>query len=134
MTIGNWFVEFKRGRVNLSDEFRDDPLRGRRSGRPNNKNIDAVRRMIETDRHVSYHEELRTNFAVNDFHHQKWLSKSIKNMFLRSPGRSGVNVFEIGSSCLQIERQEVNRVRLSVGPKSRLARNSLATSFIRFPL
>ncbi|GBP26673.1 hypothetical protein EVAR_23443_1 [Eumeta japonica] len=46
MTNHNWFAEFKRGRVNLSDEFRD----GRPPTAVNNKNIDAVRRMIETDR------------------------------------------------------------------------------------
>ncbi|GBP79117.1 hypothetical protein EVAR_54477_1 [Eumeta japonica] len=38
--------------VNLSDEFRD----GRPSTAVNNKNIDAVRRVIETERHVTYHE------------------------------------------------------------------------------
>ncbi|GBP05922.1 hypothetical protein EVAR_3204_1 [Eumeta japonica] len=46
------FAEFKRGCVNLSNEFRD----GRPSTAVNNKNIDAVRRMIETDRHVTYRE------------------------------------------------------------------------------
>ncbi|GBP47718.1 hypothetical protein EVAR_14249_1 [Eumeta japonica] len=51
-TINNWFAEFKRGHVNLSDEFRDDRL----STAVNNKNIDAVRRMIQTDSHVIYHE------------------------------------------------------------------------------
>ncbi|GBP58648.1 hypothetical protein EVAR_38109_1 [Eumeta japonica] len=50
--IYNWFTEFKCGRVNLSDEFRD----GRPSTAVNNKNIDAVRCMIETDRHVTYLE------------------------------------------------------------------------------
>ncbi|GBP55879.1 hypothetical protein EVAR_89705_1 [Eumeta japonica] len=50
-TIYNWLAEFKRGRVNLSDKFRD----GRPSSAMNNKNIDAVRHMIETDRHVTYH-------------------------------------------------------------------------------
>ncbi|GBP56175.1 hypothetical protein EVAR_23615_1 [Eumeta japonica] len=51
-TIYNWFAEFKRGRVNLSAEFRDD----RASAAVNDKNIDAVCLMIETDRHVNYHE------------------------------------------------------------------------------
>ncbi|GBP53587.1 hypothetical protein EVAR_79801_1 [Eumeta japonica] len=48
-TICNWFAEFKRCRFNLSDEFRDN----RPSTAVNNKNIDAVRRMIETVRHVT---------------------------------------------------------------------------------
>ncbi|GBP12972.1 hypothetical protein EVAR_79310_1 [Eumeta japonica] len=51
-TTYNWFSEFKRGRVNLGHEFRD--------GSPpidvNNKKINAVRRMIETQRHMIYHE------------------------------------------------------------------------------
>ncbi|GBP52342.1 hypothetical protein EVAR_38489_1 [Eumeta japonica] len=52
MTIYNWFSEFKRARVDLSDEFRDVCP----STAVNNKNIEAVRHMIETDRHVTYHE------------------------------------------------------------------------------
>ncbi|GBP06761.1 hypothetical protein EVAR_91705_1 [Eumeta japonica] len=51
-SIYNWFAEFKRCRVNLCDEFRG----GRPSTAVNNKSIDALRRMIETYRHVSYHE------------------------------------------------------------------------------
>ncbi|GBP27167.1 hypothetical protein EVAR_15940_1 [Eumeta japonica] len=50
--IYNRFAEFKRGRDNLSDEFRD----GHPSPAVNNKTIDAVRRMGETDRHVTYHD------------------------------------------------------------------------------
>ncbi|GBP13996.1 hypothetical protein EVAR_102688_1 [Eumeta japonica] len=48
----NWLTEFKRGRVNLSNEFHD----GRPSTAVNNKNIDAVHRMIETDMHMTCHE------------------------------------------------------------------------------
>ncbi|GBP51045.1 hypothetical protein EVAR_87622_1 [Eumeta japonica] len=40
--IYNWLPEFERGRVNLSDEFRD----GRPSTAVNNKNIDAVRQIF----------------------------------------------------------------------------------------
>ncbi|GBP45225.1 Histone-lysine N-methyltransferase SETMAR [Eumeta japonica] len=50
--IYNWLAEFKRVRVSLSDEFRDD----RPSTAVNNKNIDAARHMIGTDRHVTYYE------------------------------------------------------------------------------
>jgi [histone H3]-lysine36 N-dimethyltransferase SETMAR len=50
--IYRWFSEFKFGRSSLSDEFR--------GGRPSTsvvaKNIDAVRQMIEMDRHVTYRE------------------------------------------------------------------------------
>ncbi|GBP94942.1 hypothetical protein EVAR_86560_1 [Eumeta japonica] len=51
-TIYNWIAEFKRGRVNLSDEFRD----GHPSTAVTNKNIDVVLSMIEADGHVTYHE------------------------------------------------------------------------------
>ncbi|GBP22090.1 Rho guanine nucleotide exchange factor 17 [Eumeta japonica] len=51
-SINIWFAEIKRDCVNLSDEFRDGCL----FTSVNDKNIDAVRRMIETDRHVTYHE------------------------------------------------------------------------------
>ncbi|GBP18472.1 hypothetical protein EVAR_93877_1 [Eumeta japonica] len=49
-TIYNWFAEFKRYRVNLSDEFRE----GRPSTAMNKRNVDAVHRMIEKARHVTY--------------------------------------------------------------------------------
>lgn len=50
-TVYDWFSEFNRGRNSLSDEFR--------KGRPSTavpENIDAVRVMIEEDRHVTYRE------------------------------------------------------------------------------
>ncbi|GBP92084.1 hypothetical protein EVAR_68070_1 [Eumeta japonica] len=47
-----WFAKLKRGRVNLSDEFRG----GRSFTAAYNKNVDALLRMIKTDRHVTYHE------------------------------------------------------------------------------
>ncbi|GBP87114.1 hypothetical protein EVAR_59771_1 [Eumeta japonica] len=43
--------EFKRSRVDFSNEFRYGRL-----STAVNKNIDAVRRMLETDRHTTYHE------------------------------------------------------------------------------
>ncbi|GBP08033.1 hypothetical protein EVAR_2853_1 [Eumeta japonica] len=42
-TIINWLADLKRSRVNLSNEFRD----GRLSTAVNNKNIDAVHRIIQ---------------------------------------------------------------------------------------
>ncbi|GBP49887.1 hypothetical protein EVAR_29500_1 [Eumeta japonica] len=45
----------------FSDEFRD----GRPSIAVNNKNIDAVRRMIETDRHVTYYK-FRASLGIGD--------------------------------------------------------------------
>ena len=49
-TVYNWFAEFQRGRIFLSDEFRE--------GRPSTfvvaTNVDAVREIIERDRHNIY--------------------------------------------------------------------------------
>ena len=48
----HWFAEFQRGRTFVSDEFRE--------GRPSTSivatNADAVREMIERDRHITYRE------------------------------------------------------------------------------
>ncbi|GBP93395.1 hypothetical protein EVAR_67344_1 [Eumeta japonica] len=49
----------KRKGSGLSDEFRD----GRPSTAVTNKNIDTVRRMIETDRHPTYHE-IRASLGI----------------------------------------------------------------------
>ena len=50
-TVYNWFAEFRRHTF-LCDEFRE--------GRPSTSvvatNVDAVREMIERDRHMTYHE------------------------------------------------------------------------------
>ncbi|GBP66169.1 hypothetical protein EVAR_81826_1 [Eumeta japonica] len=51
-TNHNWFFEFKRDHVNVSDEFRD----GRSFTAMKDKNVDATCRLIETDRQVTYHE------------------------------------------------------------------------------
>ncbi|GBP90273.1 hypothetical protein EVAR_62926_1 [Eumeta japonica] len=50
-TIYDWFAKFKLARVDRNDECRD----GRPSTAVNNKHIDAVRPMMETDRHLTYH-------------------------------------------------------------------------------
>lgn len=51
-TVYYWYLEFQRGRRNVSDESRE--------GRPLTEvvatNIDAVRKLIELDRHVTYRE------------------------------------------------------------------------------
>lgn len=64
-TVYNWFAEFKRGRRNLSDEFR--------AGRPSTSvvatNIDAVREMIQMDRHVTYREiQASTGIDMKQIH------------------------------------------------------------------
>ena len=51
-TVYNWFAEFQRGSTFLSDEFRED----RPSMSVVTTNVDAVREMIERDRHITYRE------------------------------------------------------------------------------
>ena len=50
-TVYNWFAEFQRGRTFLNDKFREDPSTFNVA-----TNVDAVREMIERDRHITYHE------------------------------------------------------------------------------
>ncbi|GBP68736.1 Putative uncharacterized protein FLJ37770 [Eumeta japonica] len=78
--IYNWFAECKRGRANLSGEFSD----GRPCTAMNNKNIDAVRHMIETDKHVIYHQ-IRASFGIGMSQIQSNLRKNLdmKKLCLR---------------------------------------------------
>lgn len=58
-TIQRWFTEFNRGRQSLSDE----PREGRPSTAVSHENIDAVREMIKSDRHVTYYE-IRASLGI----------------------------------------------------------------------
>ncbi|CAH2002088.1 unnamed protein product [Acanthoscelides obtectus] len=51
-TISRWYGEFKRGRVRLSD----DPRVGAPKTAVTQENVDAVRKLIIEDRHVTYRE------------------------------------------------------------------------------
>ncbi|CAH1981042.1 unnamed protein product [Acanthoscelides obtectus] len=51
-TISRWYAEFKRGRVNLSD----DPRVGAPKTAVTQENVDAVHKLIIEDRHVTYRE------------------------------------------------------------------------------
>ncbi|CAH2003969.1 unnamed protein product [Acanthoscelides obtectus] len=51
-TISRWYGEFKRGRVSLSD----DPRVGAPKTAVTQENVDAVRKLIIEDRHVTYCE------------------------------------------------------------------------------
>ncbi|CAH1958315.1 unnamed protein product [Acanthoscelides obtectus] len=51
-TISRWYGEFKRGRVSLED----DPRVGAPKTAVTQENIDAVRKLITEDRHVTYRE------------------------------------------------------------------------------
>lgn len=51
-TVYRWFSEFQCGRTYISDDFRE----GRPSTAITDENIDLVRNMIDSDRHVTYAE------------------------------------------------------------------------------
>ena len=51
-TVYNWYNEFKSGRFYLSDEFRE----GRPMTAVTQENIEAIRNLIKSDRHVTYRE------------------------------------------------------------------------------
>ncbi|CAH2010681.1 unnamed protein product [Acanthoscelides obtectus] len=51
-TISRWYEEFKRGRVSLSD----DPRVGAPKPAVTQENVDAVRKLIIEERHVTYRE------------------------------------------------------------------------------
>lgn len=51
-TVQRWFNEFNRGRISLKDEFRE----GRPKSAVTPENIDAVRKLILHDRHMTYRE------------------------------------------------------------------------------
>lgn len=51
-TVYRWFMDFNRGRSSLQDEFRE----GRPKTAVTEENIEAVRQLILTDRHVTYRE------------------------------------------------------------------------------
>lgn len=51
-SVFSWYNEFKRGRHSLKDE----PREGRPISAVTPENIDAVRKLIEEDRHVTYQE------------------------------------------------------------------------------
>ena len=59
-TIYNWFKEFSRGRKNLSDDFRE----GRPKSAVTSENIDAVRKLIATDRHETY-DKIETSLKIS---------------------------------------------------------------------
>ncbi|GBP32593.1 hypothetical protein EVAR_25952_1 [Eumeta japonica] len=75
----NWFAKFKHGLINLNDEFLD----GRPSTAVNNKNMDSVRRMIATDRHVTYYD-IRESLGKNMSKIQSILQKQLCAKKLRS--------------------------------------------------
>ncbi|GBP59143.1 hypothetical protein EVAR_44383_1 [Eumeta japonica] len=58
-TVCNWFNEFKRSRINLTDDLRE----GRRCTATTEDDISAVRLMIETDKRVTY-QQIQTRLGI----------------------------------------------------------------------
>ncbi|CAH1974688.1 unnamed protein product [Acanthoscelides obtectus] len=59
-TISRWYGQFKRGRVSL----RDDPRVGAPKTAVTQENVDAVRKLILEDRHVTY-REIETSLKIS---------------------------------------------------------------------
>ncbi|CAH1974438.1 unnamed protein product [Acanthoscelides obtectus] len=71
-TISRWYGEFKRGRVSLSD----DPRVGAPKTAVTQENVDAVRKLIIEDRHVTY-REIETSLKISKTSIQTNLHKQL---------------------------------------------------------
>ncbi|CAH1968055.1 unnamed protein product [Acanthoscelides obtectus] len=67
-TISHWYGKFKRGRVSLSD----DPRVGAQKTAVTQENVDAVRKLIIEDRHVTY-REIEASLKISKTSFQKKL-------------------------------------------------------------
>ncbi|CAH2005212.1 unnamed protein product [Acanthoscelides obtectus] len=71
-TISRWYVEFKRGRVSLSDI----PGVGAPKTAVTQENVDAVRKLIIEDRHVTY-REIEASLKISKTSIQKILHEEL---------------------------------------------------------
>ncbi|GBP54828.1 hypothetical protein EVAR_87901_1 [Eumeta japonica] len=119
-TAYKWFAEFKCSRVNLSDEFRDSCP----STAMNNKNINVVHRITETDKHVTYHE-------IQDFQIEPRLWLTIKKEYYSQ-------VLICGKTGLQLSRRRrLNKSQAelaAVGPKQSASTLCTHTPLIKMTL
>ncbi|CAH1996407.1 unnamed protein product [Acanthoscelides obtectus] len=72
LTISRWYGECKRGRVSLSD----DPSVGAPKTAITQKNVDAVRKLIIEDRHVTY-REIEASLKISKISNQKMLHEEL---------------------------------------------------------
>lgn len=79
-TISRWYGEFKRGRISLSD----DPRTGPPTTAVTQENVDAVRKLILEDRHVTY-REIEASLRISKTSIQKILHEelSVKKLVSR---------------------------------------------------
>ncbi|CAH1966315.1 unnamed protein product [Acanthoscelides obtectus] len=71
-TISRWYGEFKRGRVSFSD----DPRVGAPKTAVTQENVDAVRKLIIEDRHVTY-REIEASLKISKTSIQKILHEEL---------------------------------------------------------
>ncbi|CAH1989423.1 unnamed protein product [Acanthoscelides obtectus] len=71
-TISRWYGEFKRGRVSLSDDSRV----GAPTTAVTQRNVDAVRKLIIEDRHVTY-REIEASLKISKTSIQKILHEEL---------------------------------------------------------
>ncbi|CAH1997966.1 unnamed protein product [Acanthoscelides obtectus] len=71
-TISRWYGEFKRGRVTLSD----DPRMGAPKTAVTQENVDAMRKLIIEDRHVTY-REIEASLKISKTSVQKILHEEL---------------------------------------------------------
>ncbi|CAH1955092.1 unnamed protein product [Acanthoscelides obtectus] len=102
-TTSRWYGEFKRGRVSLSD----DPRVGAQKTAVTQENVDAVRKLIIEDRHVTY-REMKASLKISTTSikkpqgligvkkHDRFNSGNSKNVYsiVKSKRQSAVWVFQ----------------------------------------
>src|SRR5436190_23799553 len=69
-TISRWYGEFKRGRMSLSD----NPRAGAPKTAVTQKNVDAVRKLIKENRHMTY-REIEASLGISKISIQKFCMK-----------------------------------------------------------
>ncbi|CAH2016793.1 unnamed protein product [Acanthoscelides obtectus] len=88
-TIFRWYREFERGRVSFSD----DPMVGAPKTAVTQDNVDAVRKLIIEDRHVTY-RETEASLKISNTSIQKILHEELGVRKLVSPLLTAVWVFQ----------------------------------------
>ncbi|CAH2013856.1 unnamed protein product [Acanthoscelides obtectus] len=94
-TISRWYGEFKRGRVSLSD----DPRVGAPKTAVTQENVDAVRKLIIEDRHVTY-REIEASLKISKTSIQKIVHEELgaRKLVSRWIPQPGLDHFNSGNS------------------------------------
>ncbi|CAH1962912.1 unnamed protein product [Acanthoscelides obtectus] len=126
-TISRWYGEFKRGRVSLSD----DPRVGAPKTAVTQENVDAERKLIIEDRHVTYREiEASLKISKTSIHEElgvrKLVSRWISHLLTEEQKAARVNwsllvVMDRGFSVFQGEEKPTKVIRSRSVSKKMLA-------------